>query len=206
MKRSAIIVGIAALLIVGAMNSGARAAVQPGTTATWVGGASGEWNAANAWQRASDNTIGDAATILGSTQGSNGANSSPTSGANIIIGGGSTVEYYAPANGDMRVKQGSNLIIRDGATLVQETDVTYTENAWTQMDPSNLILDGGTYRRTGASPGGDGGGLLLLGSWRSDDNFAHIPAPAKINVLITNGGSLQNEGDLWFGAGDDTPQ
>ena len=44
------------------------------------------------------------------------------------------------------------------------------------MDLSRLVIDGGTFRRTGSAPfenPGDplGGGALIFGSWRGDDNF-----------------------------------
>jgi hypothetical protein len=95
------------------------------------------------------------------------------------------------------------LTIKEGAVWQQVTDGTFTENAWTQMDPSNLILDGGTFRRSGESPAGDGGGLVLFGSYRDDSNFATLAAPAEINVEIKNGGRLENTGQLWFGADDE---
>jgi len=68
-----------------------------------VGAASGEWRDANAWKRTSDGLVGNAQTILGAGNGSNGADSTATSGENIVIGGGKTVEYVAAVNGETDV-------------------------------------------------------------------------------------------------------
>lgn len=201
---------IGAAVLASLMVCGAEAAVQPGDTANWIGAASGgDWSDANAWQRSSDSLIGDAETVIGHANGSNGANTSPTSGFNIVIDDGASVGYDPPLHDyGFSIKQGSNLIIRDGASWTQTTEATDEETAWTVMDASNLIIDGGSFIRTGATtfdPGDAGGGLLIFGSWRADDNFAQLPAPANINILISNGGKLENEGDLWFGSGEDAP-
>jgi hypothetical protein len=147
---------------------------------------------------------------LGQRNGSDGMNNvdpAATRARNIVIGGGARVEYYRPTpNSDFRIQQGTNLTIKEGAVWVQETDATYPENGWTQMDPSNLILDGGTLRRSGQSPAGDGGGLILFGSYRDDANAARLGLPAKINVEIKNGGKLENNGQMWFGADDEHSQ
>jgi hypothetical protein len=168
-----------------------------------VGGPSGEWRDANAWRNTRTNTTGDAPAILLSSNGSPGMNNidpAATAARNIVIGGGSRVEYYWPAgNGDFRLGQGSSLTVKDGATWIQETDATYTENGWTRFDPSNLILDGGTFARTGQSAGGDGGGILMMSSFADDSNAARLGAP-RINVEIKNGGRLENNGQVWFGA------
>ena len=49
----------------------------------------------------------------------------------------------------------------------------------------------------------DGGGLLLIGSYRDDANKDRLGLPAKINIEIKNGGKLENDGQLWFGADDE---
>jgi hypothetical protein len=66
-----------------------------------------------------------------------------------------------------------------------------------------LVLDGGTFRRSGQSPAGDGGGLILFGSYRDDENHERLGSPAKISVDIKNGGRLENTGQVWFGADDE---
>ena len=191
------------MLILGAMNDGLHAI----DTVTWVGGSSADWNDPNVWKNTTTNVTGDAATLLGQRNGSDGMNNvdpTLTRARNIVIGGGARVEYYRPTpNSDFRIVQGTNLTIKEGAVWVQETDATYPENGWTQMDPSNLILDGGTFRRSGQSPAGDGGGLLLIGSYRDDANKDRLGLPAKINIEIKNGGKLENDGQLWFGADDE---
>jgi hypothetical protein len=126
-----------------------------------------------------------------------------TRARNITIGGGKVVNYHGNMIGDLRIRQGSSLTIKEGAVWQQVTDETFAENAWTQMDMSNLILDNGTFRRSGVSPAGDGGGLVLFGSYRDDEAFEEIGGPAKINVEIKNGGKLENNGQLWFGADDE---
>jgi len=200
MKRRTVAVVAAALVILGVMSDGLRAV----DTVEWVGGASGEWNTGNVWRNTTTNVTGDAMTILGQRNGSDGMNNADPAlsrARNIVIGGGAVVEYYRPIpDSDFRIRQGSNLTIKEGAVWVQETDATYSENGWTQMDLSHLILDNGTFRRTGESPAGDGGGIVLFGSFRSDDNFNTLPPPAVINVLMKNGGEIENTGQLWFGA------
>jgi hypothetical protein len=174
-------------------------------TVEWVGAASGEWRDANSWRNNRTSAVGDAAAILGSGNGSEGANSTNpniTAARHIVIGGGDTVEYYWPTNGDFRIRQGSSMTIKDGATWIQETDNTYTENGWTRMDASNLIMDGGHYKRTGVSAGGDGGGILMFSTFNDDNNLARLGSP-RINVEIKNGGSLENNGQMWFGADDE---
>jgi hypothetical protein len=203
MKRST--VAAAALMMVGMMGERLEAQTLPiPPTVEWVGGVSGEWNTGNVWRNTTTNVTGDAATIFGQTNGSDGANSTDpnaTRARNIVIPAGSTVEYDRTiSNSDFRIRQGSSLTIGPGAVWVQATDATYSENGWTQMDPSNLILDGGAFRRTGESPAGDGGGIVLFGSYRSGSNFGVLPPPAVINVLLTNGGEIDNTGQVWFGA------
>ena len=205
MRRSAIQAAVAIPLIVALMASRVGAI----DTAQWVGGSSGEWNDADAWRNTTTNVTGNATTLLGQDNGSNGMTSvdpAATEARNIVIGGGAMVAYNQPANGDFEVKQGSNFTIKEGAVWVQDAS-TYTENGWTQMDASHFILDGGTFRRTGEAtkPGNvnDGGGLMMFGSYRGHNNFAVLAAPTDINVEIKNGGRLENTGSLWFGADDE---
>jgi hypothetical protein len=175
-------------------------------TIEWVGGASGEWNNANAWRNTRTSVIGDANTLMGQRNGSDGMNNislAASRARNIVIGGGATVEFNSQAiASDFRLNQGSTLTVKEGATWQQTTDSTYTENRWTRFDPSALILDGGTYKRTGESAGGDGGGLLMMSTFSDDSNLARV-GPPRINVEIKNGGRLENVGQVWFGADDE---
>jgi len=199
-------IAAATWLIVG-ITSDRVQAVDAIPTIQWVGAASGEWNDANAWKNTTTNTTGDATTIMGQGNGSDGMTDvSPalTRARNIVIGDGATVEYNAQAiSSDFRLNQGSTLTVKTGATWRQTTDGTYTENRWTRFDPSNLILDGGSFKRTGESAGGDGGGLLMISSFSDDDNLARLGGPPKINIEIKNGGRLENTGQVWFGADDE---
>jgi hypothetical protein len=180
--------------------------VVPIDTVEWVGGASGEWNNANAWRNTRTNTTGDANTIMGQRNGSDGMNTTDpatTRARNIVIGGGAMVEFNSQAiASDFRLNQGSTLTVKEGATWMQTTDATYTENRWTRFDPSRLTLDGGTFKRTGVSAGGDGGGILMMSSFSDDNNMARV-GPPRINVEIKNGGRLENNGQVWFGADDE---
>ena len=148
--------------------------------------------------------------ILGAQDGADGYNGDNTEEQSIFIGDASTVEY--PGNtldADFEMFQGSNLTIHEGATWLQSANDSWTENRWTEMDLSNLVLDNGSFRRIGSVPSAqEGGGALIFGSWQGDDTFDEPEAPLdhfESNILITNGGLLENEGQLWFGSWDDTP-
>ncbi|MCA9149340.1 MAG: PEP-CTERM sorting domain-containing protein [Planctomycetales bacterium] len=126
----------------------------------------------------------------------------------INIGSGSTVTYDANAlDNDFRMKQGSSLFITGGAKWQQISTDDWSENRWTQLDMSRLVLDGGTFSRIGAV-NDEGGGAAAFGSWRADDNFGDPDTEldyAEILIDITNGGRLENEGQLSFGLWGDTP-
>jgi hypothetical protein len=196
---------------VGADNYTLTSITAPIATVEWVGAASGEWQDANAWKNTTTNAIGDATTILGARNGNEGMNNvSPAAYAakNIVIGGGATVAFnwltgnVAGTGSDFRLRQGANLTIKGGATWVQDASAL-PENGWTRFDPSNLILDGGSFKRTNQSLAGDGGGILMIGSFNDDNNLARLGAPPKINIEIKNGGNLENNGQVWFGADDE---
>ena len=159
---------------------------------TWDGGP-GEWNFDN-W-----NGGMTPAEVLGSNRGAEGSED------NIIIGAGAEVLYDAnEIQQDFRMRQGNTFTISEGASWTQLTLPDWSENRWTEMDLSELILDNGTFNRVGSVPG-EGGGALLFGSWMGDDNFGVIPPPQEININITNGGGINNEGQLWFGGWEDHP-
>jgi hypothetical protein len=215
MKRIAMFATTVGLIIVG-MTCERAGAVNPVNTVKWVGAASGQWNDANAWKNTTTNVTANSsnAAIFNQGNGSDGMNNvnpALTRARNIIIDGGATVNYSGSALGDFRVKQGSNLTITAGATWVQTTDSSYNGNNWTNMDASNLVLDNGTFRRTGEthksnSTDPDGGGALILGDYRGDDNYGTLGLNStEINVAIKNGGKIENQGQLWFGCQDETP-
>src|SRR5690606_36447982 len=82
----------------------------------WDGG-DGDWNSPN-WN---GGQLIDA--IIGVADGADGFLGPNEEVQNIIIGGGATVSYDANAQqADFEMRQGSNLIIRDGATWLQQQD------------------------------------------------------------------------------------
>lgn len=214
MIRSARLAAVS-LVLVGLINEAVRA-IDPVNTVQWVGGANGQWNDANAWKNVTTNTTSNStnAAIFGQGNGSDGMNTvsmATTRARNIVIDSGNTVNYNGSALGDFRVRQGSNLTITGGGTWVQTTDSSYNGNNWTQMDASNLVLDNGTFRRTGEthrsnSTDPDGGGAVIFGSYRAPSNFNQLGVgSAEINVALKNGGKIENQGQLWFGAQEDQP-
>jgi hypothetical protein len=70
------------------------------------------------------------------------------------------------------------------------------DGMWTTFD-ADLNLDNGTFKRDFA-PGGNAqaGGILMLGSWRSVKD-------QQIDISVTNGGKIENDGQLWFGADEE---
>src|SRR6476660_2173102 len=205
MKRIARFATTVSRIIVGVTCERAGA-VNPVNTVKWVGAASGQWNDANAWKNTTTNTTGTstAAAIFGQGNGSDGMNNvdpALTRARNIVINGGATVNYNGQTHGDFRIRQGSNLTVTGGATWVQTTGALDTDNHWTQMDASNLVLDNGTFRRTGEAPGGLGGGVILIGSYRGSANFNQLGTNSTdINITLKNGGKIENTGQVWFGA------
>ncbi len=189
----------AALFTLGLASGGVQA-----LDVIWDGG-DGIWDDQN-WNGGQD--LND---VTGSTDGSNGwggAFREPEVMENFIISGPtSSVVYDANTRGsDFRMKQGSTLTISDGATWSQISDDTWSENRWTELDISGLLLDGGTFSRIG-SVNDEGGGAFIVGSWRGDDNFGNPDSGDHFNssITITNGGRLENEGQLWLGGWGDAP-
>jgi hypothetical protein len=192
-------------------------------TIEWVGGTSGEWNDANAWRNTTTNVTGNAATMFPEgnpprttnrgTEGMNSVDPTTTAARHIVIGGGATVDYNNVISGSgFRLRQGSTLTIKDGATWVQDQSdhpagVSFAE---CRCDPSELILDGGTFRRLGevtGDPEDGGGGNVIFGSYNDDNNNPFLGTlPPRANVVIKNGGRLENTGQLWFGTdGESSP-
>ena len=210
MMRSSTLAIAFAIVVLG-MSSHRAMAIAPVNTVEWVGGASGEWNNANAWRNTTTGVTGNALTLMGDRYGSEGMNNidpTVTKARHIVIGGGATVDFAAEtANNDMsprgiRLRQGSTLTIKDGATWVQDVSDIPTQPGGSfecRCDPSELILDNGTFRRTGTfSP--EGGGNAIFGSYNDDNNLERLGTlPPQAKVEIKNGGRFENEGQLWFG-------
>ena len=116
-------------------------------------------------------------------------------GTNVFINSGN-VTYDAGAWGDFRFKSGGTLNITGGATLTIDSNDSDQDGVWTEFDGDALVIDGGTLVRTFHGPGSEGGGAMMLLSWRNYDG-------QKLNVDIKNGGSFVNDGQLWFGAPGD---
>lgn len=167
----------------------------------WDGG-EGDWDDLN-WSGGQD--IFDLTNTL---DGSDGwRNTPPDETEDIIIGSG-TVNYDADAiSSDFRVLQGSTMTITGGATWTHLSNDDWSENRWTQFDMTTLTIDNGTLLRTG-EVNDEGGGAMIFGSWRGNDTFGTPDVPIvhqEVDILITNGGLLQNQGQLWFGSWGDTP-
>lgn len=173
----------------------------------WDGG-DGEWTDSN-WNGGESLDI-----LVGVIDGADGWNSPINQDEledgmteNIIIGGG-TVSYPADElQADFEMRQGSTLQILEGGRWLHETTEDFSENRWTQLDLTALIIDGGTFSRIGEGPG-DGGGALIFGSWQGDDTFDSPVAPIDYldtKIEIKNGGRFENTGELWFGSWEDLP-
>ena len=109
---------------------------------------------------------------------------------------------------DFRMKQGSTLDDRRWRNVVADSRRTIgRKTAGRNWICLSLVIDGGTFSRMG-SVTGEGGGALIFGSWRGDDNFGEADSELdhyETIIEITNGGRLENEGQLWFGGWGDTP-
>jgi hypothetical protein len=175
---------LAAILMVYGVFAGA---VQAQVPVSWDGGnddfAAAKWNGGMT-----------ATAVFGDTRITNGA-------YDITIGSGSTVTYDAPGTGGgLRPRSNTGpttVTINDGATLWHTTvQAGDTDGMWTEWD-AGLNLDNGTFKRD-FIPGGNAqaGGILMFGSWRSVQNQV-------ININLTNGGKLDNDGQVWFGADEE---
>jgi hypothetical protein len=153
------------------------------------------------------------------SEGMNSVDPTATAARHIVIGGGATVDYNSAVQGGLRLRQGTTLTIKDGATWVQDITGHPQGSGWDECrcDISELVLDGGTFRRAGegteetATGSGIfvnvGGGNMLFGSYNDDNNMERLGTlPPHYNVVIKNGGRLENTGQLWFGTdGESSP-
>jgi len=157
----------------------------------WDGG-SGAWNSAN-WE--GGQTAG--AVFGGVTRGLQVGSGELSDIVNITSG---TVTYDPNPNAlhidgeDFRFRDGGTLNLSGGATFSMNS-ASDSDGRWTQFDGDALNIDNATFNRTFSGPS-LAGGALIFGSWNST-------VDQVIRVNLTNGGTINNDGQLWFGAWDD---
>jgi len=149
----------------------------------WDGG-DGAWNSAN-W-----NGGLTAADALGRTNGLEVG--SGELGQDVHINGG-LVSYDPNENGDFRFRAGGTLNL-DGGSLNINT-ASDVDGKWSEFDGDAINISNGTLSRTQSDPS-ISGGAFILGSWRSYEDH-------QIEVNLTEGGRIENHGQLWFGAWGD---
>jgi hypothetical protein len=85
------------------------------------------------------------------------------------------------------------LYISNGSRLQMETGIGGdADGEWTRWNGAELNLNNGTFRRTADESIGNSGGAFMLASYGGYVNSVQT-------VTLTNGGRLENEGQLWFG-------
>ncbi len=176
------------------------------TNVTWDGGA-GTFDAAK-WNGGQDgNTVYNGNIRLGNDF-YNITVGGATSDVSYVAGPGPNAVGAAPINRrswspkvtiDLmtgKVSQ-STVNIVNGGKLTLTTDSTGdSDGEWTLGD-LNLNIDNGTFARNYEAGGNaDSGGVYMVGSWHSKLN-------QEIDVNVSNGGTLQNDGQLWFGADEE---
>ena len=152
----------------------------------WDGG-NGNWNDPkwNGGQVAND--------VMGRTNGLEIGSGEIGFDVNINDG---LVTYNPNEFGDFRFKSGGTLNLNGGSlTMNTASDV---DGKWTEFDGDAINISNGTLSRTHSDPS-MAGGAFILGSWRSYED-------QLIEISLTEGGKLENDGQLWFGAwGDNAP-
>ncbi|MFI4860951.1 MAG: PEP-CTERM sorting domain-containing protein [Phycisphaerales bacterium JB063] len=121
---------------------------------TWTGAAGGDWETGGSWDTGS-------APVLDGTD-------------TATIGNGDTVTYNPGP--DLTINAGSSLTISGGSTWQQGP------TNWSQVNGGSLVLDNGTFSRTG-------GGNLVLGFNDGDD----------ATLSLDNGSEINLGGELWLG-------
>lgn len=121
---------------------------------TWTGTAGNDWETGASWDTG-------AAPVLDGTD-------------TATIGNGDTVTYNPGP--DLVINAGSSLTINGGSTWQQGP------TNWSQVNGGSLVLDNGTFTRSG-------GGNLVLGFNDGDD----------ATVSLDNGSSINLGGELWLG-------
>jgi len=170
----------------------------------WIGG-DGDWVADGLWDDAATPEVDElfTAEALGRE---NGLEIGSGELSNVVNITGANVIYDPNANGDFRFKPGDEVDgVRPPGGILNITNGSLSMNSdsdvdgkWTEFDGDELNLDNATFQRT-QSGSSNSGGAFIFGSWRSYENQV-------INVSLTNGSTIDNHGQLWFGAwGDNAP-
>ena len=80
----------------------------------------------------------------------------------------------------------------NGSTFWTETNDGTADGIWTRWNGAELNIDNATFRRTADETTGSSGGAFMLASY-------HGYANSVQTISLTNGGRIENEGQLWFG-------
>lgn len=194
---------LAATTLVGALLYSTAQAVVP--TVTWDGGndvfSASKWNGGQAATAVFDGNIrlgnGQYNIVIGNGDVSYVAGPGPNDVGAAPIDRRSISPRSSISLGPPEVITEGSITIKGGARLHQTTDSTGdTDGEWTTFD-IDLNLDNGTLKRDYESGGNAAsGGILMFGSW----NSRHAQ---EIDVNLTNGGKLENDGQLWFGADEE---
>ena len=154
----------------------------------WDGG-DGNWNDPGGNWNGSQDTIN----VFGRSDGFELG--SGEVGTDVFIADGH-VTYDPDTFGDFRFRNqgggtGGSLTIAEGASLSMDTILGDVDGQWTQFNADTLNLDNGTFRRGFESPA-EAGGIFSFGGIRSVSDM-------DININLTNGGRIENDGALTFG-------
>jgi|GEM_PF-1162314 len=166
---------------------------------TWTSGVSGSWFLDSEWSDTVGSDPQNALTTFGSA---NGCDSSENkANATILIDGsaGSTnVLYDSDLEGDdfRMTSNGTaagSLILSGGATL-EIRSTTTPDGLWTEIDAALLKVTGpGSELVRSHTDPNKNGGAFVFGSWRSVQD-------QRIDLKVLDHGSIDNEGQMWFGA------
>ena len=99
----------------------------------------------------------------------------------VILSGDVTYDTFNAV--DFAIDNGSSLTV--GSGLGSSAVWNNSQGEWSEVD-GDLIIDGGTFNRTG-------GGAFILGSWRG-------VAGETASITIKNEGTLVQRGEMWLGA------
>jgi hypothetical protein len=155
---------------------------------TWSGGATGSWHDSE-WD-----TAGGASNQAPADAGAFGQNNGFNNGSHAVISG-ATVNYDASANGDFRTQVGNGIgkvTLQNGGVLALSSS-SDPDGLFTRWG-SDLTIDGPGSKlvRTKDGVNSFSGGKLMFGAY--DQKFGQ-----EIDVVLSNGGSIDNDGELYFG-------
>lgn len=160
----------------------------------WTGGV-GNWEGAN-WDGGST-----AAVALGRSNGWQESDGVVLDPDITISGAGVCVFYDSEFLGDFHLRSDlggtGELIISAGAKLVIESSTT-TDGVWTEIDARGITVTGaGSELRRTHTNATLNGGAFVWGSWQNDPGEV-------IEIKVLDNGSIDNEGQTWFGAYGDS--